>query len=30
MVYRILGVAFLLIDFFVDILDDSFKNVLKL
>lgn len=27
--YRILGVAFLLIDFFVEIMADSFKNVLK-
>ena len=27
--YRILGVAFLLIDFCVEIMEDSFKNVLK-
>ena len=27
--YRILGIAFLLIDFFVEIVSDSFKNVLK-
>ena len=27
--YRILGVAFLLIDFFVEIMADSFKNVLN-
>lgn len=27
--YRILGVTFLLIDFFVEIMADSFKNVLK-
>ena len=28
--YRILGVAFLLIDFFVEIMADSFKNVIDL
>ena len=27
--YRILAVAFLLIDFFVEIVSDAFKNVLK-
>ena len=27
--YRIFGIAFLLIDFFVEIVSDSFKNVLK-